>query len=114
MFIYENKSPTIYLSEKSLVLFTIKVLLLIIPAIVLGTYTDKYVGILQKEQSLGNNVFSYVLFQTLLLILTMYMIIQTNPKVSFEFQNTNAGLFFVSLYFGLQSNYISNIQKLFS
>ena len=46
------------------------------------------------------------------MIITLYSIIRINDRYAYEFQNTISGLFFVSIYFGTQSNFITIIQKL--
>ena len=53
----------------------------------------------------------YILFQTFLIISTLYVIVVFLADFSSEFQLTLAGSYFIVLYFGVQSNYINMIKE---
>ena len=91
--------------------FTLKVLLYIIPAVILGNYTDITVKRLQEYKTLGENTLHYILLQTLIVISTMYVILKMLSDFISEFQVTIAGGYFIVLYFGMQTNYIHMIQE---
>jgi len=91
--------------------FTLKILLYIIPAVILGNYTDITVKKLKEDNTLGNNTLLYILIQTLIVISTMYIILKLLSEFISEFQVTIAGGYFIVLYFGMQTNYIDMIQE---
>ena len=91
--------------------FTLKIILYIIPAIILGTYTDITIKKLQENKALGNNTLYYILLQTLIIISTQYFFLAFLLKFINEFQTTIAGGYFIVLYFGMQTNYIHMIKE---
>jgi hypothetical protein len=94
--------------------FTLKILFYIIPAGILGTYTDRIVRNQKKERVLGDSILFYILLQTFIIISTLYLIIVYLPEYISEFQVTVAGGYFIVLYFGIQTNYIHMIQEYMS
>jgi len=98
-------------SRENFFSFTIKFLFFIIPAIILGNYTDKMIKILWDNKILSNNIFYYILIQTLIIIITFYLILIFLPNFESEFQRTLTGCYFIVLYFGIQTNYIYMIKK---
>lgn len=92
--------------------FKIKVLTLLIPGILLGHYVDQIVNKMKRNKVFGEGVLNYIILQTIISMSVIYLLFYLNKSYTKEFQNTYAGLFFVSLYFGMQTNYISNLQKL--
>jgi hypothetical protein len=86
--------------------FTLKILLYIIPAVLLGNYTDITVEKLLRYKTLGENTLHYILLQTLIIISTMYVILKVMSNFISEFQVTIAGGYFIVLYFGIQTNYM--------
>lgn len=94
--------------------FALKISFYIIPAIIVGNYTDKFIHRLQKDKILGSNVLHYILLQTLIIISTLYLIIIYLSDYISEFQVTIAGGYFIVLYFGIQTNYIQMIQDYMS
>jgi hypothetical protein len=52
----------------------------------------------------------YIFLQTLIIILTLYLIFFFLSDYMSEFQVTIAGGFFIVLYYGMQTNYILMIQ----
>jgi len=97
-------------SRSSFASFALKILLYILPAVLLGYSTDRFIKILKKEQVLGKNLLFYILTQTFLIIATVYILFVFLVDFMSEFQVTFAGGFFIVLYFGIQLNYIQMIQ----
>lgn len=91
--------------------FTLKILLYIIPAVILGNYTDITIKILHENKVLGDNILYYILIQTLIVISTQYLFLAFLSKFISEFQLTFAGSYFIVLYFGMQTNYIRMIKE---
>ena len=98
-------------SERGIFSFTLKIIFYIIPAIIFGNYTDVFVKYIQRQRLLGDNVLYYIILQTLIIILTMYLIVVFLSDFKSEFQVTIAGGYFIVLYFGIQTNYIRMIQE---
>lgn len=96
-------------SHSNIFSFTLKILFYIIPAVILGKYTDTAVERLQKYKMLGENSLYYILLQTLIIIITLYAFIKFLSQFSSEFQITIEGAYFITLYFNLQTNYIHMI-----
>lgn len=99
-------------SRKDFFSFALKCLFYIIPATILGNYTDLIVTILKNNNELGDYIPYYVLLQTLIIILTLYLTILFLSNYMSEFQVTVAGSFFSVLYFGMQTNYILMIKEI--
>lgn len=91
--------------------FTLKILIYIIPAVILGNYTDNTIKRFQEYKELGDNKFYYILLQTLIIILTQYIFLVFFFNFISEFQVTIAGSYFIVLYFGMQTNYIHMIKE---
>lgn len=92
--------------NESFVRLNAKTLAMIIPAVILGHYIDVFV----KEQVKTSKRVS-VIIQTLINVTVIYMLHLVSYAYAKEFQTTFAGLFFSGLFFGLQTNYISNIKS---
>jgi hypothetical protein len=90
----------------------IKTIALLVPGIILGYVIDTLSYKWKEEKKFGDNLLTYVVIQTILSICVFYLLIITVTKYTFEFQNTYSGLYFVSLFFGMQTNYITNLQQL--
>lgn len=90
--------------------FALKCLFYIIPAIILGNYTDIYIEKLKQDKALGDNEIYYILLQTLINISTFYLILIFFSDFTSEFQVTIACSYFSVIYFGLQPNYINMIK----
>jgi len=97
-------------SRKHIFSFTLKCFFYIIPAVLLGNYTDVFVHKLKTNHYLGKHVFSYLLLQTLLIIVTFYTILLFSTNFMKEFQISLAGGYFIVLYFGIQTHYIPMIK----
>lgn len=98
-------------SRENFFSFLIKCLFYIIPAVILGNYTDITVQRIHNNNNLGDHILYYILLQTFIIISTLYIIIQLVTNYTDEFQVTIAGGYFVVLYFGLQTNYIQMINE---
>jgi len=93
-------------SRNNLVSFTMKVVLYILPALVLGHYTDITIQTMKVRNTFGKNALYYIVLQTLLNIITLYIFVLFLQDFTSEFQTTIAGGYFMVLYFGMQTNYI--------
>ena len=91
--------------------FTLKILFYIIPAVVLGSYTDLTIKRLDENKALGENTLYYILLQTFIVISTQYLFLKFLSDFMSEFQVTIAGGYFIVLYFGMQTNYIHMIKE---
>ncbi len=98
-------------SRNDIFSFTLKILMYIIPALILGNYTDKYVQKIKMNKIFGTQIIYYILFQTMINIITLYLFILFLPKFMSEFQSTVSGGYFIVLYFGMQTNYINMLKK---
>lgn len=98
-------------SRENFLSFTLKILLYILPAIILGNSTDIIVKKLKENDTLGISTFNYIALQTLIIISTMYIIVIYLSNYISEFQVTVAGGYFIVLYFGIQTNYMKMIKE---
>ena len=98
-------------ARENFVSFALKCIFYIVPAIILGNYTDVMIQGVKKDNDLGDHVVNYILLQTLVNISTLYLAILFLTKYTNEFQLTIAGGFFSVLYFGMQPNYIYMLQE---
>ena len=90
--------------------FFLKTVLMIVPAIVLGHYIDEYMDHLHKHRKLGEKAMTYILAQTMLSIIVVYILYRMFRHYADEFQTTSAGLFFSALFWGFQTKYIDRIK----
>ena len=97
--------------KENLFSFTLKCLFYIIPAVLLGNSTDTTIQILKKEKILGKNNLNYILLQTFINIITLYIILFLLYAYTSEFQVTLEGGFFSVLYFGIQTEYINMMKE---
>jgi hypothetical protein len=98
-------------SRKHFLSFLLKILLYILPAVIIGNYTDILVAKLKKYKVLGDNNLYYILLQTMIIITTLYLFILVFTNFVSEFQVTIAGGYFIVLYFGMQTNYIHMLKE---
>jgi len=98
-------------SRENFFSFALKCIFYIIPAVILGNYTDITIKRIKKNKELGDYMLYYILLQTLIIISTLYVILIFLTSYTNEFQLTIAGGFFVVLYFGTQTNYIYMIKE---
>lgn len=98
-------------SRKNFISFALKCIFYIIPAIILGNYTDITVTKIRKNKKFGGYTLYYILLQTLIMITTLYIFLELSSSYTSEFQVTIAGAFFIVLYFGMQPNYMQMIKE---
>lgn len=98
-------------AEDNFFSFISKILFFIVPAVILGHYTDVIVKKLKKDKVLGDTVLYYILLQTFIVVATIYLFAVYVSDYAREFQMTLAGSFFIVLYFNIQTNYIVMIQE---
>lgn len=98
-------------SQKNFIAFVIKCFFFIIPAIVLGNYTDRMVEKIKKNKILGSNTLYYILLQTIIIIISLYLILLISSDYINSFGFTLSGNLFISLYVGIQINYILMIKE---
>jgi len=91
--------------------FLLRSLLLLVPGIILGHAIDITVDKLKREGVLGDTLLPYVMLQSVVMVFVLYTLTYGLGHYSEEFQRTPSGLFFVALFFGMQTNYISNLQR---
>jgi hypothetical protein len=91
--------------------FSLKCAFYIIPAIILGNFTDNSVKKMTKDKDIGENIHYYISLQTFIIISTLYIIILLSSSYASEFQVTTAGGLFIVFYFAIQTNYISMIKE---
>lgn len=97
-------------SRKNFFSFILKCIFYIIPAVIIGNYTDMKIQQIKYNKGLGDYVLYYILLQTIIIISTLYIILLLLTKYTLEFQLTISGSFFIVLYFGIQTNYIHMIK----
>lgn len=98
-------------SRKNFFSFTLKCIFYIIPSVILGNYTDITIERIKKNKVFGDSVLFYILLQTLMSIVTLYIFLLLLANYTSEFQVTIAGGFFSVLYFGMQTNYVDMIKE---
>lgn len=98
-------------SRENFFSFALKCLFYIIPAIIIGNYTDITVKKIKNDKIFGYYLLYYILLQTFIIILTLYIILLLSTNYTNEFQFTIAGAYFVVLYFGIQTNYMHMIKE---
>ena len=98
-------------SRENFISFALKCIFYIIPAIILGNFIDTSIQKIEKNKILGNYILYYILLQTLLIILTLYLILIFSENYTHEFQITITGAVFIVLYFGIQTNYTHMIKE---
>ena len=90
--------------------FIIKFISHSFPAIIVGHYLDQGIYYIQREKYLGNFTISYMMLQILAWMILFYGLFHLLPLYAAEFQGTLTGIFFVALFFVVQTNFITNIQ----
>lgn len=95
-------------SRNDLISFTIKILVYIIPAVIMGHYID--VSFKNKRMN-DKRIMYYIFVQTILNIVILYLFILVLPRFISEFQRTISGGYFVVMYFSMQTNYIIMIKE---
>ena len=95
-------------SRENLLSFTLKCLFYIVPAILLGNFTDVTIKRMKKAE--GRDGLS-ILLQTFIILTTLYIILIFLTSYTSEFQATLAGGLFIVFYFAIQTNYIRMIKQ---
>jgi hypothetical protein len=98
-------------SKKDFFSFSLKIFLYILPALILGDYTDSTIQNLRMRREFGNDLITYIIVQTLAIIFTMYIFVIFLTPFMKEFQKSIAGIFFIVLYFGMQDDYLHMIKE---
>jgi len=88
--------------------FVTRFLLLAIPGTVLGHLIDE--GLLAAQQRLRLHAATCLLIQTAIWVVFFFVIHDFLPHFGAEFQSSYAGLAFVTLFFTVQTNYVTNLQ----
>ena len=100
-----------FYSHRNFFLFTLNCIVHIIPAVILGNYTDIFIQRIKKDKKLGNNILYYILLQTLIIIATLYLFLLFITVYTNDFVVTLYGEFFIVLYFSVQTDYIHMIKE---
>ena len=90
--------------------FSIKFVSHSLPAVFAGHYLDQGIYYIQREKYLGNFTISYTMLQILAWMCIFYGLFHLLPLYAAEFQGTLTGIFFVALFFVVQTNFITNAQ----
>jgi len=98
-------------SRENFFSFALKCVLYIIPAVILGNYTDITIQNSKKDNDFGDYILYYILLQTLIIISTLYLILRLISSYASEFQVSISGGLFLIFYFSIQSNYIDMLQE---
>jgi hypothetical protein len=91
--------------------FLLQSIFYIVPAVILGNYTDAAVERIKKDKRLGDYTLSYILLQTFIILSTLYLISKFLTKYANEFETALAGVLFIVFYFNIQPNYITMIRE---
>ena len=98
-------------AQNNLLSFTLQMMIYIVPAVILGHFTDIVIKKIKSDNVFGKVIINYILLQTMLNIVTLYLFILFLPKFMSEFQTTLSGLYFTALYFSMQPNYIDMLKE---
>ena len=91
--------------------FTVKFLALALPGIAIGHYLDQSIYWTQKRRLLGPSHAAYLSLQISAWVLLFYILFQFAATYAAEFQSSVAGIFFVALFFTVQTNFVANLQE---
>lgn len=98
-------------SRKHLLSFALKIMIYIIPSVILGHFTDITIKKFRTHNVFGKGIIYYILSQTIINIITLYLFILFLPKFTSEFQTTVSGGYFIVIYFSMQPNYIDMLKE---
>lgn len=93
--------------------FTIKFLWFVVPAALLGHVIDQGVLVAQRRRMFGEGrsaKMGYLGLQLLAWLLLFFGFYNLTPGYAREFQGTAAGIFFIALFFAVQTNFVTNLQ----
>ncbi len=83
----------------------------VLPAIILGVVCEKMTAFFQRKYNLSPLV--AIILQLILATFLLYMVeIHISPEYGSQWQSITPGLFFVSIFFGLQASLYTNIFNL--
>jgi len=97
-------------NHKKFIPFTIKLLAMAIPGIILGHYLDQSILWLQRYNHAGKMPATYTVLQLLTWIVIYYLLFRYANGFAVELQYSIAGIFFVTLFFIVQTNFVNNLQ----
>jgi hypothetical protein len=97
-------------THKDFVPFTIKFMAMAIPGIILGHYLDQSILWLQLHKYAGDMPVVYTILQLLSWVVLYYLLVKYANGFAIELQDSIAGIFFVTLFFIVQTNFVSNLQ----
>jgi hypothetical protein len=97
-------------SYSTLLAFSIRVISQALPGLVLGHYLDQGIYLIQKKGILGTSNLLYGSIQIMIWILLFYGMNVFIPSYVSEFQGTLSGVFFITLFFVVQMNFVKNLQ----
>ena len=89
--------------------FSLRFLMLAVPGVLLGHLLDELVLVAQQRYQLATEV--CLLLQTVAWVAFFLLLHNYAPRYGAEFQSSYAGLAFVTLFFTVQNNYVSNLEK---
>lgn len=94
--------------------FTLKFLSFVVPSILLGHLIDQGVWALQRRKTLSDDRpgrTGYLFIQLTLWLFLFFFFYNFTPNYAREFQGTAAGIFFIALFFAVQTNFVTNLQS---
>jgi len=91
--------------------FLMKLFALAIPGVVLGHYLDQGIYKVQTMRLFGQGPAMYVVVQMFLWAVLFYGFFRYATAYSDEFQGSLAGIFFIALFFTVQTHYVDNLQN---
>jgi hypothetical protein len=94
--------------------FSLKFLSFVVPAVLLGHMIDQIVIVMKNRKIFGNGreaLVGYLLVQLLMWLVLFFGIYNLIPSYAREFQGTAAGIFFIALFFAVQTNFVDMLQK---
>jgi hypothetical protein len=94
--------------------FFVKSVAYTLPAILLGILVDRLVDKLKKKKRFGDKPCTYVVLQFAINLAILFVVLKgLSYKYASEFQNTLPGMFFSTLFFGVQTKWFANIDESF-
>lgn len=98
-------------SRKSLASFILRILLFFLPALTLSHIVDEEMNRVYTDMVTDQMRILLLMFQTLIMIITFYVLVLYFESYSKEFQTTVAGGFFIATFFGFQPYYIDHLKE---
>jgi hypothetical protein len=97
--------------NKHFISFFVKCLAFVIPAILFGIAIDVLIDKVKQRNCFGDHIWIYISLQFLFNIYVLYVTLKVlNREYASEFQNTLPGMFFSTIFFGVQLKWFKNIQ----